>query len=106
MGPGFGFGGPNHEMREKLKEPLPKKLSEVPAYIKNTVGKTAHRLFYIFTLVWEAKPSLLIMMVFMTVFNGVMPVIQALVAGELLNGLANALVIQSSGEILRCGVRL
>lgn len=99
MGPGFGFGPPNHDMREKLKEPKPKKLSEVPAYIKNTVGKTLHRLLYIFMLVWEAKPSLLVMMVFMTVFNGVMPVIQALVAGELLNGLAEALAIQNAGDI-------
>ncbi len=97
MGPGFG-PPPNEEMNEKLKEPLPKSIREVPTYLKNTVGKTTHRLLYIFTLVWEAKPSLLIMMVFTTVFNGVMPVVQALIAGELLNGLADALISYSKGQ--------
>lgn len=95
---GPGFGPPGSDVNEKLKEPRPKSLREVPSYVKHVSAKTAQRLFYIFMLVWEAKPSLLIMMCFMTVFNGVMPVIQALVGGELLNGLAQALTMRADGE--------
>ncbi len=98
MGPGFGGPPPGDEINEKMKEPLPKSFREVPSYLKNTVGKTTHRLFYIFSLVWEAKPSLLIMMIFMTVFNGIMPVVQSLIAGELLNGLADALISNQAGQ--------
>jgi len=98
MGPGFGFGPPpNREMNEKLKEPRPKNLREVPGYLKRTVSKTANRLFYIFRLVWEAKPLLLIAMLFMTVFNGVMPVLSAYVSARLLNGIAEALSLTSTG---------
>ena len=98
MGP-FGFGPPpDSAMNEKLKEPRPKSLREVPRFIKNTVGKTLGRLFYIFRLVWEAKPSLLLMMTFMTAFNGVMPIILALINASLLNGLAAAIVSFQNGE--------
>ena len=49
MGPGFGFGNP--QVNDKLKEPRPKNIREVPGYIKRTVSKTCGRLFYIFRLV-------------------------------------------------------
>lgn len=92
MSPGFGFGPPpNHEMNEKLKEPLPRTLREVPGYLKRTVGKTASRLFYIFRLVWEAKPALLFVMMFMAVFNGVAPVVDTLLGASLLSGIGSAM---------------
>lgn len=99
MGPGFGFGPPpNHEMNEKLKEPRPQNLREVPGYLKRTVGKTLSRLFYIFKLVWEAKPSLLLMMMFMTIFNGLLPVISAYISASLLNGISKALGLTGNGQ--------
>ena len=91
MGPGFG-PPPNAEMNEKLKEPKPKSVKEVPAYIKNVVTKFFSRLFYIAGLVWEAKPSLLLLMVFMSLFNGVMPVVGSLISANLLTKLAEAIV--------------
>ncbi|MBR6557054.1 MAG: hypothetical protein IKT60_06460, partial [Clostridia bacterium] len=48
------------------------------------------RLFYIYQLVWEARPSILFVMVFMSVFNGVMPVLGALLSANILNALAEA----------------
>ena len=52
MGPGRGFGPPmGHEMREKMKEPLPKNIKDVPSYLKKVFGGTLRRLFYIFKLV-------------------------------------------------------
>ena len=82
MGP--GFGPPNPEMINKLKEPKPKTIKEVPKYLKNVFGGTFSRLFYIFKLVWEAKPLLLFVMIFMTIYNGVMPLVGTLIASNLL----------------------
>lgn len=92
MGPGFG-PPPNMEMREKLKEPKPTSIKEVPTYLKNITGKFFSRLFYIVRLVWEAKPSLLLLMVFMAFFNGISPVIGSLISANLMTKLAQAIVI-------------
>lgn len=91
MGPGFG-PPPNHDMNDKLKPPKPKSIGEVPTYLKKLVGDFFHRLFYIVTLVWEARPSLLFSMMFMALFNGIMPVIGSLISANLLTKLAAALV--------------
>jgi len=93
MGPG---GPPNfvkaEKIREQLKEPKPKSIREVPGYLCRVTTKFFSRLFYIFRLVWETKPWILIHMVFMAVFNGVNPVINAFIDAALLNGLASAFV--------------
>ncbi len=90
MGPGFG-GPPPRARNEKLKEPLPKSIKEVPSYLSRLLGGFFKRLFYIVTLVWEAKKSLLFLMVFMSVFNGVSPVISAYISANLLNKIAEAI---------------
>ncbi len=83
MGP--RFGPPSAEINDRLKAPKPKSLAEVPAYLKKTVGGTIYRLFYIFKLVWETQPLLLIFMMFMTVYNGVMPLVGTLITANLLD---------------------
>ncbi len=80
-------------MEEQMKAAKPKSLKEVPHYLKEVVGGTASRLLYIFKLVWEAKPSLLLVMLFMTVYNGVMPLVGTLITANLL-----AKVVQSFSE--------
>ncbi|MBE6672932.1 MAG: ABC transporter ATP-binding protein, partial [Ruminococcaceae bacterium] len=95
MGPG-GFGGPPpSEMNEKLKEPLPKHLKEIPGYVRRISKSFFSRLFYIMKLVWEAKKSLLLLMIFMAVFNGVSPVISAYISANLLNTVADVLKMDS-----------
>ncbi len=84
------MGPPPHAANEKNKEPKPKNLKEVPSYIKRTVNKFFSRLFYIFKLVWETRPWILFVMLFMAVFNGVIPIIIATVGAEVLNLLAAA----------------
>ena len=94
MPPGgpMGFGGPPPSaMNEKLKEPLPKNIKEVPGYLKRVFRSFFSRLIYIIRLVWEAKKSLLIMMVFMAVFNGISPVLSAYISANLLNKVAEVL---------------
>lgn len=95
MGPN-GFGGPPaHEQNEKLKEPLPKNLREIPGYLKRLLSGFFTRLRYIIKLVWEAKKTLLLLMVFMAVFNGFSPVFSAYISANLLNRIAEALTLGS-----------
>ncbi|MBE6608480.1 MAG: ABC transporter ATP-binding protein [Ruminococcaceae bacterium] len=96
-----GFGPPfsNREMIEKLKEPKPKTLKEVPSYLKKIIGGFFSRLFYIVKLVWEARPSLLFLMVFMAIFDGIMPVVGSLISAHLLNQLYIVLThLETLGE--------
>ena len=90
MGPGRGFGPPPGEgMHEKMKDPLPKSVKEVPSYLKKVFGGTLRRLFYIFKLVFEAQPLILFMMIFMAVYNGVSPVISAAISANLLQNVVD-----------------
>lgn len=70
--------------------PLPKTLRDIPRYLKELFGGFFSRLFYIFRLVWDAKPWILFAMLFMSVFNGVRPVIDAKIASLLLTALGDA----------------
>ena len=108
MGPGGPhFGGPPpSELNEKLKEPLPKSIGEIPGYLKRVSHSFFSRLFYIIRLVWEAKKSLLIVMVFMAVFNGVSPVIAAYIAANLLNRISDVLALASPDFAAVCGILL
>lgn len=80
----MGPFGPNFELREKMKEPKPKRLSEVPGYIGRVVRGTTYRLIYIFKLVWEAKKLLLFLNIFMMLYNGVMPLVGTLISANLI----------------------
>lgn len=90
MGPPPGFGG---KSTESLKPPKPKNIKEVPEYLWKLISGFTFRLFYIFKLVWEARPSLLFMMMFMSIFNGVFPVLGSLIAADLINSLVSPLSI-------------
>ncbi len=90
MGPSR-FMGPPPDNRNKYKEPPPKSIKEVPSYIKKVMGGFFSRLSYIVRLVWEAKKSLLFVMVFMAAFEGVSPVISAYISANLLNAVASVL---------------
>lgn len=80
-----GYGAPpNAQMRDKLRAKPPKSIKDVPRFLKETVGGTLIRLLYIFRLVWETKPGLLIFMIFMSVYDGVIPSITTLVTSNLL----------------------
>lgn len=94
MGPG-GFGPPGmgrEEMYAKLREPKPKNIKEVPRYLKNVTKAFFVRLFYTVALVWEAKPSLVFLMAFMAIFNGVIPVLGAFITANLLNVITASLM--------------
>lgn len=103
MGP-MGFGPPGmgrEEMMAKLREPKPKSIKEVPRYLRNITKSFFERLFYTVKLVWEARPSLVFLMIFMAIFNGVSPVIGAFISANLLNVIAASLLkTATSSEVL------
>ncbi len=101
MGPGGGWRGQREKMIDKLKEPKPQSLRDVPGYLWRIVSKFFYRLFYIFRIVWDTKPWILFFMVFMAVWNGITPVISAYIGAALLNVLAKAFTsATTSGEII------
>ena len=86
----------NNKATEKLKEPKPQSLREVPGYVWRTVSKFFSRLFYIFKLVWEAKPWILFVMIGHSILNGAFPVIGAIIGKFVLDELST--VIKGSAE--------
>lgn len=99
MGPGFGGPPPMHDL-DKLKPKKPSSIKEVPAYLKTLFSGFFSRLFYIFGLVWETGPWILFVMIFMAIFNGVIPVLGATITANILNSLSKALgTVSSSGTI-------
>ena len=72
------------------------RFSQNVVWVKEIIFSFLFRLSYTFRLVWEAKPSLLIIMLCMSALNGITPVIGSLIGANLLNKLALAY----SGEIL------
>lgn len=93
MGPPMGV----NPINEKLKEPKPQSIKEVPRYIKNVTKAFLSRLFYILKLVWETKPWILIVMILFAIFDGVFPVLGAFITANLLNALADAYTAAKTG---------
>ena len=77
----------------------PKKLSEVPKYALKKAKGFFSRLFYIFTLVWQSAPLILIAMILLCVLDGVLPVFGAYVSSFLLNEIAKLITDRSLGAI-------
>lgn len=84
----------NNKANEKLKEPKPRSLREVPGYLWRVISKFFSRLIYIFRLVWDAKPWILFVMIFNSLLNGILPVTGAVIGKYVLDALAQVI----SGE--------
>ncbi|MBR6682703.1 MAG: hypothetical protein IKL40_06940, partial [Clostridia bacterium] len=89
MGPG-GMMPPIRQTNDKLKPKKPKKLKEIPAYLKEFIGGFFGRLFYIFQLVWETKKWIFFAMMLVAILKGLLPVVGALISADLLNALTEA----------------
>ena len=87
--------GPPRGGNDKWKEPLPKNIREVPAFLKTIIGGTVHRMGYVFHIVWDTRKWILFVMMFMTLYDGIAPVIHSLIHAALLNALADAIVNKS-----------
>lgn len=77
----------------------PKSFKEIPAYLFKVTKGFVSRLFYIVRLVWEAAPPVLIIMAFLCVLDGVLPVIGAYISKDLLNEVARLIGASSMGSV-------
>lgn len=95
VGGGGGMGGPPLHSDNNVK--APKKIKEWIPFFFKSFKITVRRLMYIFKLVWEARPWILLLMIFMSVFNGFSPVLGAYISAQMLNTLAMAAMGQLAG---------
>ncbi len=77
---------------DENRPPKPKQIRDIPRYLSQLFSGFFSRLFYVFRLVWKTRPWILFAMLFMAVFNGIMPVLNAQIGARLLNSLADAYV--------------
>jgi ABC-type multidrug transport system fused ATPase/permease subunit len=77
----------------------PKKLSDVPMYLIRKTKGFFSRLFYIFGLVWQSAPLVLITMMALCLLDGVLPVFGAYISSYLLNEIADHITDRSLGLI-------
>ena len=76
----------------------PKNPLDLPRYLKELLGGFFSRLFYIFRLVWKSGPAFLILMCFIALFDGLMPVLGALLTSEILNELQVVITESALGK--------
>lgn len=93
---GGRFGPPSSEVNDRLRVPFPKSIKEIPDYLRKTVGGAMSRLFYIFRLVWETQPFLLIFMMFMALYNGFMPLVGTFITANLLSKVVSSFTISTN----------
>ena len=97
MGGGFGgpppIGGPKYD-----KVARPKGFADLPRYLRELVGGFFKRLIYIFGMVWKTSPATLVTLVFVALFDGVMPLVGSLISKEILNELQGVITARSSAE--------
>lgn len=97
-------GGAQGSVTQENKPEMPKGFKNKVKYVRDLLKGFFYRLFYIVKLVWEAKKTLLILMIFMSIFNGVAPVIAAYISANLLNKVA--LVIGGTAETMKEVVKI
>ncbi|MBP5236552.1 MAG: ABC transporter ATP-binding protein [Clostridia bacterium] len=76
---------------------LPEKGTGAISRALKALGGFFYRLFYVVLLVWETKPLILFAMVFMSVFNGVMPILSAFISASLINALVEGITGAGDG---------
>ena len=64
--------------------PKPKSLKQVPKYIGQIIKSFFSRYIYIFKLVWEANPWILLGMSFTVLFTGLFPVVGAYITAQVI----------------------
>ncbi len=78
--------------------PPPRSVKELPRYLTRLLGGFFGRLFYIFSLVWQSGPIFLFLMSFVALFNGLMPLVGALLSKEILNELQGVITETALGK--------
>lgn len=72
------------------KVPPPRSVGDVPRFLKELLGGFFKRFFYIVGIIWKTGHWILFLMTFLALFNGLTPVIGALLSKEIINELQAA----------------
>ena len=80
---------PFHEPKRAEK---PKNLRDTVRLVRGVAGSFFSHLFYILSLVWETKKSILLLFALFCVLDGFLPVLGAYIGAELLNLLHGAII--------------
>lgn len=81
----------------------PKRLRDVPRYIWDICRGFFSRLFYIVRLVWETNPWILLLLLFFCVCDGILPVVGAYIAKDLLNAVSDLLHTEETIRAVAAG---
>jgi len=66
---------------------MPKEPKKIPAFLIKIIKDFSERLLYIYKLVWDTNPAILFGMLFISLSEGLLPVIKAFVLAEIINEL-------------------
>ncbi len=80
-------GPPPGSRFQYAKVPPPKNLADLPRYLRELLGGFFTRLAYIIKLVWKTGPWILFAMMFIAIFQGIMPVVGSKISQHVLNAL-------------------
>ena len=72
---------------EYKKKTFPKKLKDLPDFLREDGKEFFKRLLYIYKLVWDTGPWILFVMLFLSLVNGILPLWGALISKNLINAL-------------------
>ena len=75
--------------------PPPKGILDLPRFLCALIGGFFSRLFYIFRLVWQTGPWILVLMTFISLFQGVMPLVGSILSQRILNELQEVIAEQA-----------
>jgi ABC-type multidrug transport system fused ATPase/permease subunit len=73
----------------------PKNIKDIPRFVKELIGGFFGRLFYTFKLVWDTGHWILVLLLFVSIFTGIMPVVGSIISKDILNGLQDVISGQS-----------
>ncbi len=82
---------------ERIKPP--RSPLDLPRYLGAVLGGFFSRLFYIFRLVYKSGPIFLVLMSFVALFNGLMPLVGALLSRSILNGLQDVVMERTGADM-------
>ena len=99
MGP-RPLNDPNAASRAKP----PKNIKDIPRFVKELIGGFFGRLFYTFKLVWDTGHWILILLLLISIFTGIMPVVGSIISKDILNGLQDVISGQSPAVFLGSSV--
>ena len=86
---GYGGRGPFTD-NKKFLEKRPQRLKDYPGYLFRMIKGFFSRLFYVFKLIWDTKPIILVFMSVFSVATGVIPVLTAYVTRNIVNSLVDS----------------